>query len=92
MYVYVTANKDAAAGERMFIAKVKSGEETLKEIGLKANVKEAAASNWSKLKTALEVAVAILVVLLVILGLVIGFSKLKGEKEEEAGEAGQTYY
>jgi hypothetical protein len=31
-------------------------------------------------------------VLLVVLALIIGFSKLKGDKDEDEPEAGQTYY
>jgi len=92
LYVYVTADDDAAVGEHMFVAKVVSGDTTLKEIGLTASVTKSAASAWSKVKKALEVALVILVVLLVILGLIIGFSKLRGEREDEGDEPGQTYY
>ena len=36
VYVYVSANEDATAGEQLFALKVKSGDDTLKEITLKA--------------------------------------------------------
>ena len=91
LYVYLTSADNAAVGEHVFIAKVASGDETLKEIGLKANVAESTTGAWSKVKRALEIALVILVVLLVILGLIVGFSKLKGE-QEDSEEPGQTYY
>ena len=92
-YVYVSATEAASAGEQLFALQVKSGDETLKEVTLKANVvgEEATTAGWSKVKKGLEVGLIVLVVLLVILGLVIGFNKLKGDEEEEL-EAGQTYY
>ena len=92
LFVHVSANDNAQAGEQVFSLAVKSGEQTLKELVLKANVeegKQSAASSVS-LKRALEVGLVVLVVLLVVLGLVIGFNKLKGDEEEP--REGQTYY
>jgi uncharacterized membrane protein len=94
VYVYVSANEDAPAGERMFSVAVMSGLTVLKEIPLKANVvtaeKEESSLGWDKVKKALEVGLIVLVVLLVILGLIIGFNKLKGRDDEE--DDSQTYY
>lgn len=94
VYVKVTAKATAAAGENMFSVTVKSGDKVLKQVPLKAVVKEVAqetSTTWSKLKKALEIGLVVLVVLLVILGLIIGFNKLKGDEEEDK-EEGQTYY
>ncbi len=98
LYVYVTAKSDAQPGEHMFVLKVSSGSETLKQFTLKSNVvaaKEQKTTNWDKLKKGLLIGVVVLVVLLVILALVIGFSKLKSEddfEEDEEDAKGQTYY
>ena len=89
--VYVAASKDAPVGEQTFTVTIKSGEKTLKEIPMKVSVSEGKVSAWSKIKRGLEVGLVVLVVLLVILGLIIGFNKLKGSEDEEAGEE-KTYY
>jgi uncharacterized membrane protein len=91
-YVYVTANDNAAAGERAFIVSVATDKET-QQIPLTAKVVEPAVSSWSKMRKGLEIGLVVLVVILLILGLIIGFRKLKGndESEEESTE-GQTYY
>ncbi len=93
VYLTLKARDNAAPGEHMFAVSVKSGDQTLKQIALKANVAGStkAPAGWAKVKRALEIGLVVLVVLLVILGLIIGFNKLKGE-EDEADEEGQTYY
>ncbi|MBW2996345.1 hypothetical protein KY332_03525 [Candidatus Woesearchaeota archaeon] len=88
IYVYVSANEDAKEGEQTFGVAIKSGDETLKEITLKANVE--ANSGWDKVKKGLEVALVVLVVLLVIIGLIVGFNRLKGDEGDETAE--ETYY
>lgn len=88
VYVSVAANEDATEGQKTFGVAIKSGDATLKEVTLKANVIENEAG-WDKVKKGLEVALVVLVVLLVIIGLVIGFNRLKGD-EEDANE--ETYY
>ena len=90
VYVYVSAKEDAKAGEQTFGVAIKSGDETLKELTLKANVVEPKVSGWDKVKKGLEVALVILVVLLVVIGLIIGFNRLKGDEDEETKE--ETYY
>jgi hypothetical protein len=93
VYVYVTANDNAAAGEQMFSIDIVSGDKTLKQIPLKANVEAGNSSSFDKVKRGLEVGLVVLVVLLVILGLIIGFNKLKGsDDDEDKDEEGQTYY
>ena len=93
VYVSVTANDDATAGEHMFVLSVKSGDTTLKQVTLKADVTEELSGAIS-LKRGLEIGVIILIVLLVILGLIIAFNKLRetGEEEPEGSEKGETYY
>ena len=88
IYVYVSANEDEKEGEQTFGIAIKSGDETLKEITLKANVE--ANSGWDKVKKGLEVALVVLVVLLVIIGLIVGFNRLKGDEGDETAE--ETYY
>jgi len=88
-YVYVTADKEAKAGQYGFSVAVSGLGTTTQEIALSANVVEAA--TLGSLKKALEVGLVILVVILVLLGLIIGFNKLRGS-EEDAEEEGQTYY
>lgn len=90
-YVSVAAKEGATAGEQTFGIAIKSGDKTLKEITLKANVLEPESAGWGKVKKGLEVALVILVVLLVIIGLIIGFNRLKGSDEEEEPKE-ETYY
>lgn len=98
VYAYVTVLQTAVVGEQMFSVSVLSGDETLKQVPLKANVTagQTTTLGWGKVKKALEIGLVVLVVLLVILGLIIGFNKLKGsdsdeEDKEDKGD-GQTYY
>ena len=88
-YVYVSADKNAKAGQYSFTSAVSGLGTTTQEIALTANVVKG--SNVSGLKKALEIGLVILVVILVILGLIIGFNKLKGSEEESEDES-QTYY
>lgn len=96
VYVYVTALDTAAPGEHMFSLTVKSGEETLKQIPVKANVvaKQVQKGSWDSVKKGLEIGLIVLIVLLVILGLIIGFNKLRGDDEDEdlEEEESKTYY
>ena len=82
----------------MFVLKVSSGGEVLKEFSLKANVvageePQPVPGQWATIKRVLEIGLVVLVVLLVILGLIIGFSKLRG-KDDAADEdnKSETYY
>ena len=88
--VYASANKDAPAGEQTFTVTISSNDKTLKQLPLGMNVQESA-SGASTLKRSLEVGLVVLVILLVIIGLIIGFSKLRGDEEEE-GKEGKEYY
>jgi hypothetical protein len=88
VYVYAAAKNNAPVGEQVFGVSLKSGDSTVKEVTLKANV--VAGSSAVSLKRVLEVGLIVLVVILVILGLIIGFNKLKGSDEEK--EEGESYY
>lgn len=95
VYITVAAKPTAQAGEQAFTVSVKSGDKTLKDMLLKANVVGAAKTSvfcLGNLKRGLEIGLVILVVLLVILGLIIGFNKLKGSEEDEQQEESKTYY
>ena len=85
-YANVAAKADAAAGEKLLSIVVKSGDETLKEVTLKANVVKTTGSTTNG-RQALQVGLVVLVVLLVIIGLIVGFSRLKGNEKED-----ETYY
>ena len=89
VYITVMPKKGASAGENSFVVSVKSGDNVLKQVGLKANV--TGASGLGSVKKALMVGLLVIVVLLVILGLIIGFSKLKGNEEASEGKE-ETYY
>lgn len=95
VYITVAAKPTAQAGEQAFTVSIKSGDKTLKDMLLKANVVGAAKTSvfcLGNLKRGLEIGLVILVVLLVILGLIIGFNKLKGSEEDEQQEESKTYY
>jgi len=93
LYIHITANDDAKAGEKTFVATISTDAES-KDIALKANVVEPAVSTWSKVRRVLEVGLIALVLILIIIGLIIGFSKLRSREEEEPEEdlGSQTYY
>ena len=93
VYLYVTPNDDAAAGEKVFMATVETSGDS-KQIALTANVVESdeeSALNFGDLRKVLEIGVVVLIVLLIILGLIVGFNKLKGSEEPDE-VSGQTYY
>jgi len=94
VYVSITPDDDATAGEHMFVLSVKSGDTILKQVTLKADVTAEKSSGALSIKRGLEIGVIILVVLLVILGLIIGFNKLRetGDEESEEPDKGETYY
>lgn len=88
-YVNVAAGKDASAGEKLVTIAVKSGEQTLKEVVVKANVVKSQDGS-DTLKRALQIGFVVLVVLLVVVGLIVGLSRMKGNGSESKEE--ETYY
>ncbi|MBW2976412.1 hypothetical protein KY347_03125 [Candidatus Woesearchaeota archaeon] len=92
--VFASAKENAPAGDQTFAVTISSGDKVLKQLPLSVNVQEEAAapSGVSKLKSGLEIGLVVLVILLVIIGLIIGFSKLRGDDEEEGKEEEKTYY
>jgi lipoprotein-anchoring transpeptidase ErfK/SrfK len=89
LYAFVTASKDAPIGAQVLTATVSSSGQTLEDITLTANI---AKGGKSVLRTLLEWFLIVLVVLLVILGLIIGFSRLKGDDDENTTAQPQAYY
>ena len=89
VYLFITANEDAAPGEKTFIATVTSDTDS-KAITLKANIVKSAngADGWLTFKKGLEIGLIVLLVLVVIIGLIVAFNKMKGSDEE----GDQTYY
>ena len=90
-YAYLTPSKDATAGQKVATLSVKSGNNVLKTVYLKANVVEE--SSKLSLRNGLEIALVVLVVILVIVGLILGFSRLRKDDDDEVlDEEGKTYY
>jgi uncharacterized membrane protein len=87
VYVELTPNENAIAGENVATLVIKSGDDVLETVSLKANVGEAVESNGVGLRNGLEIALIVLVVLLVVIGLIVGFSRLRKEDDDE-----ETYY
>jgi uncharacterized membrane protein len=91
VYAYLVVDKDAPLGEHVATISVRSGDELLQRVNVKANVVKEKGS--SLLVKVLEIGLIALIVLLVILLLVFGFNKLKDNKEDEEDEdIEQTYY
>ena len=86
--VYVKAKDNAPVGAQTFSVSISSDDKVLKQLAFSANVAEKSGASQSK--RGLEVGLVVLVILLVIIGLIIGFSKLRGDDEENDKE--KTYY
>jgi len=86
----LTVKEDAPQGRNSFVAKVRSGDQLVKEISLTADVNDGSLSFGDGTRKALTVVFGVLVVLLIILGLVVAFNKMKGDEGE--GEEGTNYY
>jgi len=93
VYVYVAANEDVQAGDKVFKVTVGSDGEN-KEIPLTAKVvaseDETTSASWDGLKRTLEVALIILVIVLILIGLIVGFNKLRGNGSDD--DDAKTYY
>ena len=87
--VFVKANGNAPVGQQTFTLTISSNDKVLKQLPLSVDVQKASGAA-SQLKRGLEVGLVVLVILLVIIGLIIGFSKLRGDDEENDKE--KTYY
>ncbi|MBI2667902.1 hypothetical protein HYX17_04000 [Candidatus Woesearchaeota archaeon] len=86
--VILNVKEDSPKGKNSFVAKIKSGDDLVKEFSLSANVDGNGFGEGTR--KALTVVFGVLVVLLVILGLVVAFNKMKGNDKE--GEEGTSYY
>ena len=83
--VFAAVNKNAPAGDQTFSVTISSNDKMLKQIPLTVSVQSS-----GSLKNGLEIGLVVLVILLVIIGLIIGFSKLRGDEDENDKE--KTYY
>ncbi|MBN2420766.1 hypothetical protein JXB27_00645 [Candidatus Woesearchaeota archaeon] len=95
VYVYLAVAENAALGEHVFSVDVKSGNNVVQQVPLKADVLESSASSWDGVKKALQVGVIILVILILVLAVVIAYQKkFKGSdaKVVEDEQIAQTYY
>ena len=93
-FTIFASSKQETAGEQMFSVTISSNDKVMKQIPLSLNSLESgdsSAAGVSKVKRGLEIGLVVLVVLIVIIGLIIGFSKLRGDGEEE-GKEGKEYY
>jgi uncharacterized membrane protein len=91
VYVDLAVANDAAPGEHVASLTVKSSNNVLQTVALKADVTGNSVSEQNSnvgLRNGLEIALIVLVVLLVIVGLIIGFSRLRRDEEDEE----QAYY
>jgi len=88
VYLRVSANDNAVAGDKVFKVVVKA-DEVSKETTVVAKVKDDSAQG-TPLKAVLEWALIILIVVLIILGIVLLVNKMRNNKDEEDDE--QTYY
>ena len=91
VFIYVSANEDVQAGQKVFKVSINDGTEA-KEIPLTANVTEKEASNWGGMQKTLEIGLVVLVIILIIIGLIVGFNKLRGSDDEDEDEDAKTYY
>ena len=89
IFVFVSANENAAEGQQSFVVTVASDNES-QPLQYYANI----AKSDSNVRKWAEFVLIALVVLLIILGLIVGFSRMKSSdsKEEDEDLTGQTYY
>ena len=88
VYAYVSADSEASEGDYPVTILVENDGKTIETLSLTLEVEgDSDASEGVSLRNGLEIALIVLVVLLVIVGLIIGFSRLRGNEDEE-----QTYY
>ena len=90
IYLYIAANEDATIGKHVFTATLKSGEESIKEITLAADVKEA--PKGVSTETILWIVFGVLIAAVIVLGIVLAVkSRKKEEKTEEPLETSSYY-
>lgn len=91
-FVFVDANADAAAGEKVFTATVSSdGEQKVIPLSVMVSEgKDSKSSSWSGLTRVLEVGLIIVIVILVLIALIVGFNKLRGNDDDD--DDAKTYY
>jgi len=92
LFVYISANENAVPGLHMFTVKVKSGDTTVKEFNLGADVKEVAKAGTLSLASILWMVFAVLVIVVAVLGVILLVKRSKEDNAEEPSTEAQTYY
>lgn len=94
LFVYVSANENAAVGRHSLNVGIKSGEAVIGQLSLGADVtaSEVSATSWETVRKALVYGLVALAIILVILGLIIAFNKVRKGNEGEESATAQTYY
>ncbi|MBI2110698.1 hypothetical protein HYT51_02865 [Candidatus Woesearchaeota archaeon] len=98
MFVFLSAEEDAALGSHVFTVVVMSGSQLIEEINLRADVTKGESSSavptggdFSGFRKGLEVGFIVLLIILVILGIILAIRKM-GREESKEGSEGKTYY
>jgi len=90
IYLYIAANEEATIGKHVFTVTLKSGEESIKEITLAADVKEA--PKGISTEAILWIVFGVLIAAVIVLGIVLAVkSRKKEEKTEEPLETSSYY-
>ena len=90
VFLYVAANDDAQAGNKVFQLSIES-DDMVKQVPLTAVISADDVKEWDGLKRTLEIGLIILVIILILIGLVVGFNKLRGSDDDDDEDA-KTYY
>ncbi|MBS3155182.1 hypothetical protein J4404_01650 [Candidatus Woesearchaeota archaeon] len=91
VFVYISANEDAAAGLHMFNVKVKSADSIVKEFNLGTDVKEAQVNKFD-ITSILWIVFGVLVLVVVVLGIILLVKRSGKDETEETSAEAQTYY
>lgn len=91
-FVFVDANQEATAGEKVFTATVSSdGEQKVIPLSVMISANEEdSSSSFSGLTRVLEIGLIVVIVILVLIALIVGFNKLRGNDDDD--EDAKTYY
>ena len=99
IFVFLSAEEDAALGSHLFTVAVMSGSQLIEELNLRSDVTKGDSSSavptggdFSGFRKGLEVGFIVLLIILVILGIILAIRKMGREESEEGSEGGKTYY
>jgi len=91
VFVYISANENAAAGLHMFNVKVKSADSIVKEFNLGTDVKEVQVNKFD-ITSILWIVFGVLVLVVVVLGIILLVKRSGKDETEETSAEAQTYY